>query len=186
MKNTKNPVKFWFLKNFLSPTMTVMINDFTSDPVNIAWSLTVWNLIISEELKKWCLWSSFVFLDQRKRTTKAVLKVLYMYVDKSILSCAFSLRPNCSLKTGSHLCCTYFLGVSTSHGRRIWLWVWTCSISLASLASRTNGEAEGHLGVSTTLFSMLEKSSPCPFYSYQNILCIFLVTSWLNYFFKFF
>ena len=36
MKNTKNPVKFWFLKNFLSPTMTVMINDFTSDPVNIA------------------------------------------------------------------------------------------------------------------------------------------------------
>ena len=41
MKNTKNPVKFWFLKNFLSPTMTVMINDFTSDPVNIAWSLTV-------------------------------------------------------------------------------------------------------------------------------------------------
>ena len=29
-----------------------MINDFTSDPVNIAWSLKVWNLIISEELKK--------------------------------------------------------------------------------------------------------------------------------------
>ena len=52
MKNTKNPVKFWFLKNFLSPTMTVMINDFTSDPVNIAWSLKVWNLIISEELKE--------------------------------------------------------------------------------------------------------------------------------------
>lgn len=23
VKNTKNPVKFWFLKNFLSPTITV-------------------------------------------------------------------------------------------------------------------------------------------------------------------
>lgn len=41
MKNTKNPVKFWFLKNFLSPTMTVMINNSTTDPVNIAWSLKV-------------------------------------------------------------------------------------------------------------------------------------------------
>lgn len=107
MKNTKNPVKFWFLKNFLSPSLTVFY---------------------------------YVFVAYFQ-----IYEVCHT-VHPFFMKCLIPLHAFLLLAS-THF--TFVLqGFSSSHGPRVWLWVWTCSVSLAPLVACSDRKAEDHMGVS--------------------------------------
>jgi len=166
LKHTKTPVKFWFLKNYLSSGFMVRLNEFlclfTTSQLDI---FLICILRRTKTLRKIDVSQSVIL----RRTKVSFVFSLHLPNARPVFFCfffvthtakhsvlerhwynlfyPFDFRATFRSGSVSYLFVILLLEIPPNLCREVWLWIRISSISMAKMVKWTDRKAENYLGV---------------------------------------